>query len=259
LARSLFLYGLSNGWIKRGKPVVECSSGSTAISEAYFARLLRLRFIAVAPRTTAKPKIEAIEFFGGEGRLVEPAQIYDEGRRKSMRLLAISGSLRRASINTAALEALARLAPEGVKVLLYRDLEKLWPFNPDDDIEDKAKPEPVETLCALVDASDALVIAAPEYAQGLPGALKNALDWLVASETFAGKPTALINTSPRAFHAQASLREILSTMAARLIPEAFVSLSLTGDAATADDILPDTVCTGRLTESLEALIAAIRG
>src|ERR1700677_4038788 len=166
LARSLFLYGLSNGWIKRGKTVVECSSGSTAISEAYFARLLRLRFIAVAPRTTAKPKIEAIEIFGGEGRLVEPAQIYDEGRRKSMRLLAISGSLRRASINTAALEALARLAPEGVKVLLYRDLEKLWPFNPDDDIEEKAKPEPVETLCALVDASDALVIAAPEYAPG---------------------------------------------------------------------------------------------
>ena len=140
---------------------------------------------------------------------------------KPMRVLAISGSLRRASTNTAALEALARLAPEGVKVLVYRDLAKLPPFNPDDDIEDKPKPEPVETLRALVDASDALVIAAPEYAHGLPGALKNALDWLVASETFAGKPTALINTSPRAFHAQASLREILSTMAARLIPEAF--------------------------------------
>ena len=132
--------------------------------------------------------------------------------------LAISGSLRRASTNTAALEALARLAPEGVKVLLYRDLANLPAFNPDDDLEEKPKPEPVETLRALIDASDALVIAAPEYAHGLPGALKNALDWLVASETFAGKPTALINTSPRAFHAQASLREILSTMAARLMP-----------------------------------------
>jgi chromate reductase, NAD(P)H dehydrogenase (quinone) len=178
---------------------------------------------------------------------------------KPMRVLAISGSLRRASTNTAALQALARLAPEGVKVLLYRDLANLPPFNPDDDIEDKPKPEPVATLRALVDASDALVIAAPEYAHGLPGALKNALDWLVASETFAGKPTALINTSPRAFHAQASLREILSTMAARLIPEAFVSISLTGKAVTADDILADTVCTRRLTESLEALITAIRG
>ena len=177
---------------------------------------------------------------------------------KPIRLLAISGSLRRASTNTVALEALARLAPEGVKVVVYRDLAKLPPFNPDDDVEDGRKPEPVETLCALVGASDALIIATPEYAHGLPGALKNALDWLVASETFAGKPTALVNTSPRAFHAQASLREILSTMAARLTPEAFASISLTGKTVTVDDILADTVCARRLKESLEALIAATR-
>jgi chromate reductase, NAD(P)H dehydrogenase (quinone) len=178
---------------------------------------------------------------------------------KTVRVLAISGSLRLASTNTAALEALARLAPEGVKVLLYRDLANLPVFNPDDDLEEKPKPEPVETLRALVDASDALVIAAPEYAHGLPGALKNALDWLVASETFAGKPTALINTSPRAFHAQASLREILSTMAARLIPEAFVSISLTGKAVTPEEILADAVNKQRLTESLEALTVAAKG
>jgi chromate reductase, NAD(P)H dehydrogenase (quinone) len=178
---------------------------------------------------------------------------------RPLRILAVSGSLRRASTNTAALEALARLSPEGVKVLVYGDLAKLPPFNPDDDVEDKPKPEAVETLRALVDASDALVIAAPEYAHGLPGALKNALDWLVASETFAGKPTALINTSPRAFHAQASLREILSTMAARLTPEAFAAIALTGKAATVDDVLADAVCTRRLTESLEALIAAVTG
>src|SRR5271166_7192880 len=145
-----------------------------------------------------------------------------------MRLLAISGSLRRASTNTAALEALAKLAPEGVKVLVYRELADLPPFNPDDDVEDEPKPKPVETLRALVGASDALIIAAPEYAHGVPGVLKNALDWLVASETFAGKPVALLNASPRAFHAQASLRETLATMAARILPESFVSLSLTG-------------------------------
>jgi chromate reductase, NAD(P)H dehydrogenase (quinone) len=178
---------------------------------------------------------------------------------KPIRVLAISGSLRRVSTNRAALDALARLAPEGVKVLVYGDLAKLPPFNPDDDMEDNPKPGPVAALGALVAASDALVIAAPEYAHGLPGALKNALDWLVASETFAGKPTALINTSPRAFHAQASLREILSTMAARLIPEAFVAISLTGKAVTAEDVLADPICARRLTESLEALIAATKG
>ena len=78
-----------------------------------------------------------------------------------MRLLAISGSLRRASTNTAALEALARLAPEGVKVLVYRELAGLPPFNPDEDVEDKPKPEPVERLRALIGASDALIIAPP--------------------------------------------------------------------------------------------------
>ena len=182
----------------------------------------------------------------------------DPSQAKPLRLLAISGSLRRASINTAALEALARLAPEGVKALVYRDLGVMPPFKPDDDVEGKPKPEPVEALRALIGASDALIIAAPEYAHGIPGVLKNALDWLVASEDFAGKPTVLINTSPRAFHAQASLREILSTMAARLIPEAFASISLIGKAATADDILADPVCVRRLTESLDALIAAIR-
>jgi chromate reductase len=177
---------------------------------------------------------------------------------KPIRVLAISGSLRLASSNRAALEALSRLAPDGVKVLVYGDLARLPPFNPDNDIDDNPKPEPVETLRALVDASDALVIATPEYAHGLPGALKNALDWLVASETFAGKPTALINTSPRAFHAQASLREILSTMATRLIPEAFAAISLTGKAVTAEDVLADPLCMRRLAESLETLVAVTR-
>lgn len=81
LARSLFLYGLCNGWVRRGKPVVEASSGSTAISEAYFARLIGLPFIAVAPKSTAKAKIEAIEFLGGQVHLTEPMAIYADARR----------------------------------------------------------------------------------------------------------------------------------------------------------------------------------
>ena len=175
-----------------------------------------------------------------------------------MRVLAFSGSLRKGSTNTAALAALARLAPEGVRVLLYQDLGRLPPFNPDDDVEDGPVPALVENLRALVGASDAIVIAAPEYAHGLPGAFKNALDWLVASETFAGKRVALINASPRAFHAQADLREILATMAARLVPEAFATLSLIGKAVTADDILADPASARRLKESLDALIALLQ-
>ncbi len=73
LARSLFLYALANGWLREDRPVIEASSGSTAVSEAYFARLLGLPFIAVIPATTSPEKIAAIEFHGGRCHLVERA------------------------------------------------------------------------------------------------------------------------------------------------------------------------------------------
>ncbi len=82
LARSLFLYALCNGWIHEGSTVVEASSGSTAVSEAYFARLLGLAFVAVMPRSTSPEKIAQIEFQGGRCHLVENAgQVYDEAHR----------------------------------------------------------------------------------------------------------------------------------------------------------------------------------
>jgi len=82
LARSLFLYGLCNGWIDEGTTIIEASSGSTAVSEAYFARLLGLPFIAVMPRTTSQEKIDVIGFHGGTCHLVDdPSAIYSESRR----------------------------------------------------------------------------------------------------------------------------------------------------------------------------------
>ncbi|GAB3455050.1 L-cysteine desulfhydrase Cds1 [Actinophytocola sediminis] len=82
LARSLFLYALCNGWIVGGTPVIEASSGSTAVSEAYFARMLGLPFIAVMPRTTSAEKVELIERQGGRCHFVdEPSQLYVESHR----------------------------------------------------------------------------------------------------------------------------------------------------------------------------------
>ncbi|MEH6368581.1 MAG: PLP-dependent cysteine synthase family protein, partial [Pseudomonas marincola] len=82
LARSLFLYALCNGWLKPDAPVIEASSGSTAVSEAYFARLLGLPFIAVMPASTSKAKIDQISFYGGQCHLVDdPMQIYSESER----------------------------------------------------------------------------------------------------------------------------------------------------------------------------------
>jgi cysteine synthase A len=82
LARSLFLYGLCNGWIDEGATLVEASSGSTAVSEAYFARLLGLPFIAVMPRGTSAAKIAQIAFYGGQSHFVDdPAAVYAEAER----------------------------------------------------------------------------------------------------------------------------------------------------------------------------------
>ncbi|MDZ7279212.1 PLP-dependent cysteine synthase family protein [Pantoea eucrina] len=87
LARSLFLYGLANGWIRENTPIIEASSGSTAVSEAYFSRLLGLPFIAVMPASTAKRKVEMIRFYGGECHFVEdPCQLYSESERLAQSL-----------------------------------------------------------------------------------------------------------------------------------------------------------------------------
>ena len=81
LARSLFLYALCNGWLHEGSTVVEASSGSTAVSEAYFARLLGLPFVAVMPRSTSAEKIALIEFYGGRCHFVDHAgEVYDAAR-----------------------------------------------------------------------------------------------------------------------------------------------------------------------------------
>lgn len=81
LARSLFLYAICNGWLEEGRPVVEASSGSTAISEAYFARLLGLPFFAVMPRSTSRDKVAQIEFFGGTCHFIDDTDVYGAAQR----------------------------------------------------------------------------------------------------------------------------------------------------------------------------------
>ncbi|OED43617.1 cysteine synthase [Endozoicomonas sp. (ex Bugula neritina AB1)] len=87
LARSLFLYAICNGWVNKNTPIIEASSGSTAVSEAYFARILGLPFIAVMPKCTSVRKIKQIEFYGGKCHLVDhSSQIYAESQRLAKEL-----------------------------------------------------------------------------------------------------------------------------------------------------------------------------
>lgn len=167
-----------------------------------------------------------------------------------MKILAISGSLRAASLNTMLLRAVARLAPVGIEVSLCRGLGSLPLFNPD--IEAFAPPAVAELRASIL-AADALLIASPEYAHGVTGVMKNALDWMVGNESFVDKPVALLNASPRATHAQAALRETVATMSARIIDSACITVPILGSHLTEDDIVCHPVIALALVNALKCL------
>jgi NAD(P)H-dependent FMN reductase len=172
--------------------------------------------------------------------------------------LAISGSLRAHSSNTEVLRACAILAPASVSVRIFGGLADLPHFNPDLDKEGARVPPSVESFRAEIDAADALLISSPEYAHGVPGVLKNALDWLVSAPGMLFKPIGLINISSRSTHAYASLIETLRTMSTVPVPEASVELSLTSRSQSADEIAADPQIANRLRSSLDSLLPAAR-
>ena len=177
-----------------------------------------------------------------------------ESKSQTIRILAISGSLRKISSNTALLQAAIALSPANIEIKLYSGLGDLPHFNPD---LEPTEPPSVADLRAQLKWSDGLVISSPEYAHGVPGVLKNALDWLVSGEEFVDKPIALFNASPRAIHAQASLTEIVTTMAGRIVPEASTTVSLLGKNLDATGIVADPEIAGELQAAMTSFANAI--
>lgn len=170
-------------------------------------------------------------------------------------ILAISGSLRRASVNTALLQAAALLAPQTVAIELYDGIGSLPHFNPD--LED-APPEPVTRLRRRVRAADGLLIASPEYAHGVTGVMKNALDWLVGGEEFVYKPVALLNASARATHAYAALLETVSVMSGYVVTGASMTIPVFDKTPDARRIAEQPEIALPLRGALAAYAAAIR-
>jgi len=141
-------------------------------------------------------------------------------------------------------------------VSTYSGLADVPPFNPDLDTE--TAPAGVVAFRAALEACDAILICSPEYAHGVSGVLKNALDWVVGSGELIGKPIALINASTRATHAYDSLRETLTTMSGRVIDEASVTIPLDGSRCDADSIAQNGQLSGLLAASLAALARGAR-
>jgi len=172
----------------------------------------------------------------------------------AVKLLAISGSLRAASLNSALLRTCQRLAPAGIEIQLCSFVGDLPLFNPDLEAD---LPMSVLALRMQVAAADALLIASPEYAHGVTGAVKNLLDWLVSFEPFVNKPVAVLNASPRAHHADAALRETLRTMSAVIVEPASVSIPLLGSHLSEAAMAETPTVAQAIHASLAALQAAV--
>ena len=149
------------------------------------------------------------------------------------RILAISGSLRSQSSNTTLLRAIAMLAPQSVSISIYEGIGDFPHFNPD--LEETPGLAVLDFRRRLQE-SDAVLISSPEYAHGVPGVLKNALDWIVGSGELVDKPVALINAAPQSTHAYASLAETITVMSAKLVKDACVTLPFWNKALDARGI-----------------------
>jgi chromate reductase len=177
-----------------------------------------------------------------------------------MKILGISGSLRRDSYNTKLLRSAEELLPSDVEFELYDGLKAIPPYDEEDDLEDA--PPAVTALREAIGEADGILIATPEYNSSVPGHLKNSLDWVsrpLATNTLRNKPVAVIGASTGAFGAvwsQAELRKVLSAIGARVV-DAEVAV---GHAPTRFDEagrLIDGNLLGDLEETIETLVAEV--
>jgi chromate reductase, NAD(P)H dehydrogenase (quinone) len=135
-----------------------------------------------------------------------------------MRIVALSGSLQERSSNTALLDTARSVAPDDITVVISDAVRRVPLFNPD--LDQSPRPVAVERFRREVGAADAILIASPEYAFGVPGALKNALDWLVGSGDLYAKPVAIIAGSPRGnggIHVRGDLERTLGAQGATVV------------------------------------------
>jgi len=155
------------------------------------------------------------------------------------------------------LRALPLVAPPGLEFTFREPLDALPFFNPD--LEEAGLPPPVARWRGEIRDHAALVICSPEYAHGVPGVLKNALDWLVGGTEISDKPIAVIQTSLPSTVAHASLVEILTVMGGRVVPEASVGIVLRGRKLDAKGIASDPGLSAPMRSAMSALSRAAGG
>jgi chromate reductase, NAD(P)H dehydrogenase (quinone) len=178
-----------------------------------------------------------------------------------MKVLGISGSLRRDSHNTKLLLAAAELLPGDVELELWDGLKSVPPYDEDDDVE--PAPAAVTELRDAIAGADAILFATPEYNHSVPGQLKNALDWAsrpLATNPLRNLPVAVVGASVGAFGAvwaQAELRKVLAATGARVV-DGEVAVGHAHERFGPDGRLEDDALREQLAEVVDALVAATR-
>ncbi|TGK07714.1 NAD(P)H-dependent oxidoreductase [Leptospira semungkisensis] len=175
-----------------------------------------------------------------------------------MKLLAISGSLRKGSSNTAILLAAQKSAEKNIEITLAAPLDRLPHFNPDLDTE--TPPESVKVWRDELREADGIIFSSPEYAFAIPGVLKNALDWIVSSAELYNKPVALINASPSyggAAKAQAALIQLLGVLTAKVVDKAVLNIASVNKKIDSEGNISDDGTAQELQNCVNALVEEV--
>jgi chromate reductase, NAD(P)H dehydrogenase (quinone) len=170
------------------------------------------------------------------------------------KIFAISGSTRQNSTNHNLIKAIAIIFAGKISIELFEGLAALPAFNPDDTSKDI--PEVNSFRQSIADA-DGIIICTPEYAHGVPGALKNAIDWTVSSNEFYHKPTALITASTDGTSGHAALLETLKTIEAKNILQLQLLIQFAKTKIGEDNTITDEATAIAVKQLVEALIATI--
>jgi chromate reductase, NAD(P)H dehydrogenase (quinone) len=169
---------------------------------------------------------------------------------RSIQLLAISGSLRSRSSNTRLVERIACHSQAPVTIDIFSDLHQLPHFNPDLEPSDDVF---VQDLTNRMRVADGFLVSTPEYAHGIPGSLKNGLDWLVGTDAFIEKPFALLHACDRSTFATQSLIEILTTMSGIHVSDADLTIDLRSNPARSEEILLAETSNAKIQASIAIL------
>ena len=172
------------------------------------------------------------------------------------KILAIPGSTRTQSIHLNLIHAVANLAVGKFDVVIYRQTAELPHFNPD--IDNETPPINVAEFRRQLKEADGILICTPEYAMGVPGTLKNALDWTVSSAEFYHKPTALITASSQGYKGHAALMETLKIIGSKITDDTQLIIPFVKKKVATDGTITDTATADSVKILIDALASLLR-